>query len=358
MIGRMPGALIGLALLVAPAVGLAQRGTSMAPTETTPIVALMQRAAPALLRGDPDALQQLELDAADEPFRGIALLAPAQAPPSGALPVVILVQKSSMRGWEVTEEPNLLLAAFDGDTGALQIARALDTEPGGKTPAPNLRRPPRPPAAAEQTTMTNTYHVDARARLPTLPQSRALVLRALAFDWISDPVRVSLHARPAPVPPTIDPLPTTKPGQLPTYEVSKHHPPTPDLGVAARIERTRDGHPTLLGSFALAAAPERRLPAPLALPTAAGTQQAVAVVPVTLALVTLDSARTIIRRWVVPVFGASQVPAAQRLVGHFALDLRDLMPSGSAEDAAMQVAYVFMDQHVAGPLTLPGAPRR
>ncbi|MEO7245422.1 MAG: hypothetical protein ABIX12_09780, partial [Rubrivivax sp.] len=160
----------------------------MAPTETTPIAALMQGAAPALLRGDPNALQQLELDAADEPFRGIALLAPAQATPAGALPVVILVQKSSMRGWEVIEESNLLLAAFDSDTGALQIARALDTEPGGKTPAPNLRRPPRPPATAEQTTMTTTYHVDARARLATLPQApaRALVLRALAFDWISN----------------------------------------------------------------------------------------------------------------------------------------------------------------------------
>ncbi|MEO7246067.1 MAG: hypothetical protein ABIX12_13095, partial [Rubrivivax sp.] len=180
----------------------------------------------------------------------------------------------------------------------------------------------------------------------------------LAFDWISNPVRVGLAARPAPAPPPIDPLPATKPGQLPTYEASKHHPPTPDLGVAARIEQTRDGHPALLGSFAIPAAPERRLPALLTLPTAAGPQQAVAVVPVTFALVTLDTARATIRRWVVPVFGASPVPDAQRLVGHFALDLRDLVPAGSTGNAATQVAYVFVDRHVAGPLALPGAPRR
>ncbi|MDE2275886.1 MAG: hypothetical protein KGK09_06280, partial [Burkholderiales bacterium] len=154
------------------------------------IMALMQPLAPALLQGDADALQTLELQASDRPFRGLALLGPAQATAGGALPLVLLVQKSSLRGWEVNEGTNLVLAAFDPDTGALQVAPALVDPKDVEFPPPDLTRPPRPPASAERTVMTRAYHFDAARQLALPPTSGPLVMYALAYDWVSNGVPV------------------------------------------------------------------------------------------------------------------------------------------------------------------------
>ncbi|MDE2566190.1 MAG: hypothetical protein KGL50_10405 [Burkholderiales bacterium] len=321
------------------------------------IASLMRPLAPALLQGDAQALQTLELQASDLPFRGLALLAPSQAAAGGPLPVVLLVQKTSLRGWEVNEESNLSLAAFDPDTGRLEVVPALDDAKGRAYPPPDLARPPRPPASAAQTVMTRAYRFDA-ARLMAPPAGPGpMQLVALAYDWVSNSAPVLRSGggpgRPSSSP-AIEPAPASTPGRLPSYEATRHHPPMPDAGVAFKFEPLRDGGQALLASFAKRASASERLAVPQALATGSGPRQAVAVVPVTLALVTLDNARPTVLRWRVPVYGAAPVAEGARIAGQIAIDVGALAPPPGSPP---RMAYLFIGEHVAGPEPLAAQPR-
>ena len=322
----------------------------------TPIAELMQKSAPALLKGDAQALLKLEIEASDLAFRGIQLLAPNRAPGGGALPVVLLMQKSALRGWQVDEQRNLALAAYDPHTGALQVGPVAAAPDASKTPLHNLRRPPRPPASAERTTMVNTYHVDARARLDLPRGPGPLVLHALAWDWVSNGARVELDGaagRPA-GPATIRPAAATEPGRLPAYETTPRHPPPPDAGLAFKIERLRQGGHTVLGSFAKLASAADLPTAPLLLATGSGPRLVVAVVRVALAMVSLDSTRPLLASWAIPVYGRSAVQEGERIAGYFEIDLAEL---GVEPLTASQRAYLFMDDQAVGPQAVP-APAR
>lgn len=338
-----------LALLLAGGCSLAQKGNSPMTTPQT-IAARLQAAAPALLQGDAKALDRAELEVSDTDFRGLAVLAPLQAGSGGGLPLVVVVQKSSLRGWEVGEEANLVLAAYDPDTGALQAAPALVDRKALEFAPPDLQRPPRPPASAERTLMTKAYRFDAREHLELPRRQGTLVLRALAWDWVSNGARVELEgAAPRPVAAAaIEPLPAVAAGQLPIYEASARHPPLPAPGLAFAVEPMRDGGHVLLGSFAKPAAARDLLAVPQVLPTGSGPRGAVAAVRITLAALALDRPRPQVVRWAVPVWG-SAAAVGQPLTGHFAIDLRS---SGAVRQPGRYALYLFMDEQVVGPVML------
>jgi hypothetical protein len=346
-----------LVSLLAAAGCLAQKGKSMT-TERDDVAALLQQAGPAALQGDPKALGQLELRASYLDFRGLAVLGPSRTGAAGALPLVVLVQKSVLRGWEVGEEANLALLAFDPEHGGLQIGRALVDRKAQEHPAPALERPPRPPASAAQTLMTKAYRFDVREHLELPPGPRTWVLRALAYDWISNGARIELEGGPAgpATPATVQPTPATSAGQLPIYEPSNRYPPAPADGAAFRIETLKDGRTLILAGFSKQLSAADVLPVPQQLATASGPRKVVAIVHVGFALIAQDHrARPGIATWSVPVFGQATAQQGQRVTGQFAIDLQAL--AGVRTDSP-RVAYLFIGEHVAGPQPVPAAAPR
>jgi hypothetical protein len=339
-----------LALMLAAGCSLAQKGS---PPMTTPqdIAARLHKAATSLLQGDAQALQSAELDVSDTDFRGLAVLAPERVRSDGALPLVLLVQKSSLRGWTVGEEANLVLTAYDPDTGTLQVAPALVDRKSLEYPPPGLQRPPRPPDSAQRTVMTKAYRFDVRERLDLPRRQGTLVLRALAYDWVSNGARVEIEGggpRPATVA-AIQPLPNGAAGALPSYESTRRHPPVPPLGLAFAIEALRDGGHALLGSFATVATAAEVLAPPQALATGSGPRTVVAVVRVAMAVAALDQPRPVVASFGIPVYGSAAAAAGQRLEGHFAIDLRSV---GAAQLPGSYAIYLFMADQVAGPQPL------
>ncbi|MDE2452351.1 MAG: hypothetical protein KGL43_02045 [Burkholderiales bacterium] len=320
------------------------------------IAALLNQNAPALLQGDAKALEAAEIDASDIEFRGLQLLAPPQAPAGGPLPLVLLVQKSAMRGWEVGEEANLMLAAFDPASGALEMAHPLVDPKSEASPPPGLQRPPKPPQSAERTLMTKVYRFDARERLELARRPLALVLHALAFDWISNGARVEpAHGAAAGAPTAIDPMPAASAGSLPTYDATSRHPALPGAGIDFKIEPLRDGGHALLASFAQPVSASQILPAPQALATGSGPREAVAVVRIGFAMVGLDQGRPILANWGVPVYASTSPAPGQRVAGHLAIDLRSI---AAAPPPGRYAVYLFMGDRVAGPHGLTIEPVR
>jgi hypothetical protein len=314
------------------------------------VAALLRQSAPASLSGDEAALGELELELSDLDFHCLAVLAPPNAPAEGPLPLVVAMQKSSLRGWEVGDEANLLLAAYDPDSGALRFGRALADPKAEERPAPGLQRPPRPPDSAAHTLMTKAYRFNLRQQLD-LPSAQTLVLRAFSFDWVSNGATVAVDGGPrAETVRMVHPMPAGAPGHLPSYEPSPRFPAAPVDGVAFHIETASDGTAALMASFAKLVTPAEVPDAPLQLTTADGLRSAVAVVPVTFAVVVLDQPQPLALHWTVPVYGDAPAAPGERISGQFAIALPP-MPS-----AAQSVGYLFLGEHLAGPCEMP-APR-
>ena len=319
---------------------------------TTPsdVATFMQRAGPQLLQGNRQLVQAIELKLSDTDFRGLAVIAPAQvgADVEKTLPLVIAVQKTVMRGWEVTEQENLAIALMDLDTGELQIARLL-VDPKADERAPeSLERPPRPSVDAGKAVVTKVYQLNARDRLDVPWRQASIAVSALAFDWISNVARVELAggmARPRPGPRTIAPLPAAG-AALPSFDATPHHPPLPPRGVAFRIQQTQSGSFVMRLAYARTLAAADILPTPQTLRTASGARTAVAAIPMTLAVVGLDQRIPGIVSWSLPVLGTAPPSPGQPANGHMAIDLRS---AGVISGAGQYAAYVFMDAEVYGP---------
>ena len=245
-----------------------------------------------------------------------------------------------------------MLVDYEPATGSLRAAPALVDRKAQEHPAPGVQRPPRPAASDRQTRMTKVYRFDARDLLDLPRQPGRWVLRALAFDWISNGASVELGAaadRPAAAAPAIEPPPAVERGRLPSYDPSARHPPPPAQGVAARIEPLRSGGHALLGSLGVRATTPMLLPRPQPLATAGGPRHAVAVMPLGLLVATLDGGRPTVARLGTPVWGETVPASGQRLEGRFALDLGAY---GVTQRPGRHAIYLFADEEVQGPLTL------
>ncbi|MCC6533906.1 MAG: hypothetical protein IT531_15255 [Burkholderiales bacterium] len=318
-------------------------------TTAADVVAFLQGAGPPLLAGNRQLIQQLELRLSDSDFMGLALTAPAQVrtDTDKALPVVLAVQKTVLRGWEVMEQENLALALMDLDTGELRIERLLVDRKADERGEP-VERSPRPSAEAGKALVTKLYHVDARERLPVPWRQASLAVSAVAFDWVSNAARIELSgnvARPRPRPAAISPRPA-QPGGLPVFERSPRHPAPPAKGVAFKIEPATGGTFIILGAFTKPASAGDILPTLQPLPTANGTQSAIAAARMTLAVIGLDRRTPGVAAWGLPVFGTNVAVPGQPLQGYFAIDLRS---AGVLQGPGAYAAYIFMDADVYGP---------
>ena len=314
-----------------------------------PIEARLQALRPALLAGDQAALDQAESAIAGTRQQGLLALAPASIPSGGALPVVVVHQRSSMRGWEVVERENLALLLWHPGSGALRAAPAVLDPKSQEYRDPDAKRPPRPPESATQTLNTGATRHDLKAKL-AVPASGPLVVFALAYDWISPPAVVQVQGGPPAAPASAADVPNVGNAKLPSFEPTRHHPPAPaGEGVAFKVERLSDGRHVLLGTLRKPAAAEELLAHPQAMNTAAGPRQVVALVRVGVAAATLDQPVPATMSRVVPVFGQAALAPGQPLEARLSVDLS---PLGKSSMPGSYPVYLFVAGKAYGPQPL------
>lgn len=314
-----------------------------------PIEARLQALRPALLTGDQAALDQAESAVAESRQQGLLVLAPPSIASGGALPVVVVHQRSSMRGWEVVERENLGLLLWHPGSGGLRAAPAVLDPKSQEYRDPDAKRPPRPAESATQTLNTGARRHDLKAKL-AVPAGGPLVVFALAYDWISPPAVVQVQGGPAGSAASAADIPNVGNAKLPSFEATRHHPPAPaGEGLAFKVERLSDGRHVLLGTLRKPAAAEELLAHPQAMNTAAGPRQVVALVRVGVAATTLDQPVPATMNFVVPVFGQAAVAAGQPLEAHLSVELSAL---GKSSSRGSYPVYLFMAGKAYGPQPL------
>jgi hypothetical protein len=332
----------------AQASGAAVKGPSKMQLQP-PLEARLQALRPALLAGDQAALDQAESAIAESRQQGLLVLAPASIPSGGALPVVVVHQRSSMRGWEVIERENLGLLLWHPGSGTLRAAPAVLDPKSQEYRDPDARRPPRPPESATQTLNTGATRYDLKAKLAVLAGGPQVVF-ALAYDWISPPAVVQVQGGPVGAAASAADIPNIGNAKLPSFEPTRHHPPAPAReGLAFKVERLSDGHHVLLGTLRKPAAPEELLAHPQPMYTAAGPRQVVALVRVGVAAATLDQPVPTTMNLVVPVFGPAALAPGQPLEARLSVDLS---PLGKSSTPGRYPVYVFMAGRAYGPQPL------
>jgi hypothetical protein len=339
--GLLLAALAGFAV----AARTPSKGHSMV---TTAEVALMlQRQGDRLFEGTSATFTQLELSVARTDFRGIAIAAPAQVQTDSksSVPVVVMMQQTVLRAWEVPDQYNLMLAVTDLQSGTVRAGRALhdpkDEEAAGRKPAV---RPPKPTGLAASGIATKVRRLDVRV---SPNQSGALAIVAIAFDVASNTATVDLTGSKPRAPgaaAAILPRPDPGPG-LPSYAPASRMPQPPRTGVAFAIESSAGAGIVLRGAFSKVLALHEELPVPQNVRDNGIDRQTSAVVPLTIAVLGLEWKAPQLHPLAVPVYGAAGVTPGQNVTGQFATVIPAL-PAGQ------YVAYVFMEGVPYGPQKL------
>lgn len=296
----------------------------------------------------------LEMD-----FTGIAVNAPRRIPVAHRerLPLVVATRASGARDWMVQIRDNSALVGTDLASGEVRFASAFKTDE-------ELRQrgsPPRPPRDNPPPDLARPYceiaPIDARARLGIPWDTGLWSLGLLYCDWPSNttvtqldgPHRLrSVRARPVhPMPePAGDPA-------LPSYLPGAPMLPCPDAGVAFDLDyHLHEGRQRLLvrGAFAIPVRDWHLSGEPVVHTLANGRQEPLAaVVPMTLALMTLDSDAPVRFDWAVPVYG-SPLQLGMIARGCFALDALAL--GRRSLRLAAHFGYVIADGRIFGPRTV------
>jgi hypothetical protein len=296
-----------------------------------------------------DQLDQLELTLSDTPFEGLLLRAPAQVDVNSAssLPMIVATQKSVLRGWEVVQSKNLTVFLTDIDSGRTQAATPLedpkDLEPNAPIDAP---RPPRPSGSAARGTSTAVWRFDARELFDMAWRPGRYALAAVSWDWASNTQQVRLAGsggEAASRPTRVEPAAAAGSG-LPSYRPFKGGPQAPQQGLVFDLRPSPDGrHQIAAGAFTIKARD-----AHLGMPSDQSVAQGIAaLVPITVAVLSLDAPQPWLYSWAVPVYGRAPATPGDSLTGYFAIDLATSafgrLPAGS------YVAYLMAEGSLLGP---------
>lgn len=349
--GKLPVAL--LVALIWPTYGSAGMGTKMA--NTSDVVSVLQaqlsQASGAFGRG----VDTLELALSDMPFDGIAIAAPSrvEAHQLGELPVILASQQTVLRGWEVPEQDNLHIAVADLNTGRVSMKRVLedakDLEHGAGV---SQGRPPKPSPAAGAAIETKVRKLDLAALFRLPRRSGSLTVTAFCFERVSNSVRVELLGSDSPVRDVhrISPWPAEGRVQgetmMPSYN-GRGEVPQGGLDFQVQSRPAVGGSLVFAGAFAKALAEDQLLPLPEVVKDNEVSQRVVAVIPITLVVLALDSRAPRLRLVGVPVYAANLTSGRSSARGYFAVDFVDgdepPLPRGRV------AAYVLMEGQVYGP---------
>ena len=300
--------------------------------------------------------QLLDLD-----FEGVAVNAPGVIDTRRvqSLPVILAARFSGERDWDVPLKDNCLLFGTNLADGSVYFAPALtsrkDVTRAGKLKVPKGEKPEGLPLAAAQ-----IVPIDALTKLPMRWNTGVWALGVINYDRPSNVVNVELTGEeplPSSGPRPINPpfSPGLEGVTLPSYIAMGKNPRQPESGVAFTLERVTiadTAHVHVYGSYCIKIR-EYLLPREETvhqLPTGR-RERVAAIVPLTVALIALDSDLPLQFDCAVPAYGASPLRAGDSVRGYFAIDLTTLPNAPAVGDLDYQ-AYVLTGGYVYGPIRL------
>lgn len=308
---------------------------------------------------DTAALSQREGTLLLTDFTGVAVNAPRVIPLGrrNTLPFVVALRSDGKRGWDVPLRDNAILVGVNLDDGAVRLANALET-PKERANRGGREQEERGDPANLSSISAVVTAIDARQQLRIEWTSSTWSLALLNFDWASNIVSVSLQGdrRQAPAAArSVSPAPNPACGgaadALPCYLPSAD-PGAAVGGASFTLALVRGAAPRLeaRGVFALRLRGRQIAPPGTVHVLAGGRRENVAaIVPMTLALVRLDSGKPLQFDWAVPVYGATAQVGA-RASGAFAIDA--LAGSNAKLTPGRYAAYLIFDETIVGPRPL------
>lgn len=304
-------------------------------------------------------LAERESQLLDIDFDGVAVNAPKliDTRERGTLPLVMAARFSGDREWDVPLIDNCIIVGTNLSDGTVHFAPALtsrkDVTRAGKLKVPKGEKPE---GLADVSAQITT--IDPLAKLPIRWNTGSWALGVINYDRPSNAVIVGLKGDDP------DPLPTPRPihpplpesgdsTALPSYIAMGKNPRMPDSGVAFTTEfvESDDGQSRLhvYGSFAI---PVRDYMLPREetvhdLPSGR-RERVAAIVPMTLAIIALNSDLPVQVDLAVPVYGGDMLRVGSVARGYFAVDL-----SGTVGSVALASGncsgYVLVAGQISGP---------
>lgn len=323
---------------------------------TSDIAAYLQKQGPQLYFGNQSIFDNLELVISDESFQGIAIAAPGQINTNEQheLPVILVSQQTVLRGWEVSEQNNLQLAITDLNSGRVLMRRILeDLKDMEQSDSMAVVRPPKPTGSAATGIETKIQKVDALSYFELPWQSGRLSITAICFDQISNTAQVDLFGQqPAQLETMpVSPHPAETRPALPSFLPPEQSPPISQEGLVFTVDTSLITNKQLVihGGFSKTLAQNEHLPTPGTIIDNETHQHAVAVVPITIAVLGLDWRVPRLRILGVPVYAPGLSPNRTSARGYFSVALAT---NESPLASGPIVIYAFMQGRIYGPVKI------
>lgn len=299
-------------------------------------------------------------------FRGVAINAPTSIAlkQHATLPILMAIQQTGLRGWEVGIADNCLLVATDLNRRTVSFGGVI-RDPPNKIPIPRSELPldPKPTGTNATSISSGVDRIDAREILSLPWEPGRYSFTVVVFDWRSNTVDVELTDG------KTVPAATTPPLKLNPAAGTNHGLPT-FLANATTLPPAEKNLPSAAFQVALASAPGPRLKVTgkfsivadaFHLPVASykvkevdGKEKTVAAtVPVTLLVFGKDDSRLVRGNWVLPVYADQPIKAGERVEGYFSIDAlaEDKFPLAAGD----YVAYLVIEGRMVGPVAFSSA---
>lgn len=307
-----------------------------------------------------DLFTDLEIRLSETDFFGVALNAPRVVSiiKTPELPVIIAIQQTGLRGWEIPRDANGVLVATDMNNRTVYFGQVFrDSE--NKIPMSGVHQPLKPEGAAAISIQSGLTRLDAR-RVLSLPwKSGRYRLSALLFDWKSNPVEVTLTGG-TPPSASIAPPVALPPGEagknngLPTFLQTEKSPSfsgknRPDFTFQVKSGKGQGSLLKIVGAFATLANVSHIPAVPYKVKEVGGEEKIVgAVVPATLAVFGKNWSAPLRLDWAFPVYSQTPVKSGDLINGFFSIDA--LAGKGMSLEKGDYVVYLITEGEIFGPI--------
>ncbi len=325
--------------------------------KTSDIITILHGHEAQLFQGDQGLFDTLEFTLSDLSFEGLAVTVPEkiQTDTMQELPVILVSQQTVLRGWQVSEQNNLLLALIDLNTGTVRtVPISTDAKAGENSGSQTPGRPPQPNPQAGAALETKIRKVDARPHFAIPWNTGAYSVVAFCYDWASNAARVELMGKEK-IDPTFfsvspRPMESAQYGWIPTsYIPGDKTPPAPQVGVAFHVDPalTNERLVVAAGSFTKKLGANEILPAPETLKDHDTAQEVYAVVPITFMILGLDWKVPRLREMGIPIYRAGAGTDDKAAHGYFWVDV--LAQEEAPLTKGRYVLYAFLEGVAYGP---------
>lgn len=301
-------------------------------------------------------------------FRGVAVNAPTSIALKQhvTLPILMAIQETRLRSWEVPVGYNCILVATDLSRRTVYFGQVF-RDPPNKIPIPmdELPQPSKPTGTNAISVSSGIDRIDARELLSLPWEPGRYRFTVLLFDWMSNSVDVELTGGDT-TPAVGAPLLKLNPANaginhgLPTFIANAEVLPRAQKNlpiVTFNVTMGTIPGPLLktTGKFSIVADASHLSISPFTIKEANGQEKTVAAaVPVTLAVFGKNWPNPLRRDWILPVYSEHPIKTGNRVEGYFSIDALEVgKPTLAPGD---YVAYLILEGHMFGPVAFSSAP--